>query len=308
VNASGYATSTQTCNVYATNIIVSGGTFGTPKLLQLSGVGPRSTLESLGIPVVVDSPFVGTNYDDQMGARLPIVAPNIPTPGRATGYFYWNVEDDPNLELNIQNNLLSHAGVMGGIVYLTYAQSKGVVNISTTDADIHPSVYANYLATPRDWYVLSTGLEQNLQLVKALNWTISPDPCATGNCSTPREQLITYLTTGHYIAGNHWSATAGVGRVLDPETMAVIGASNLYVVDSSAFVRSPGCSTQWTAFAVGERGIELVLADIQNKCNSGSGSGGNSGNSGNSGYSGSGGGGNPDGGWDNGTGGGSGFP
>jgi choline dehydrogenase len=39
-------------------VIVSGGSFNTPQILKLSGVGPREELEDLGIPVVVDLPAV----------------------------------------------------------------------------------------------------------------------------------------------------------------------------------------------------------------------------------------------------------
>ncbi|KAJ4304832.1 hypothetical protein N0V90_000360 [Kalmusia sp. IMI 367209] len=39
-------------------VIVSGGTFNTPQILKLSGIGAREELESLDIPVVVDLPAV----------------------------------------------------------------------------------------------------------------------------------------------------------------------------------------------------------------------------------------------------------
>jgi choline dehydrogenase-like flavoprotein len=42
-------------------VILSLGVFGTPKLLQISGIGPAEVLRGAGIDVVVDSSNVGTN-------------------------------------------------------------------------------------------------------------------------------------------------------------------------------------------------------------------------------------------------------
>jgi choline dehydrogenase len=46
-------------------VILAGGTFNTPQLLMLSGVGPRAALEALGITVKVDLPGVGRNLQDR---------------------------------------------------------------------------------------------------------------------------------------------------------------------------------------------------------------------------------------------------
>lgn len=46
-------------------VIISSGTLGTPKFLELSGIGNKTLLESVGIPVIVDLPAVGTNFQDQ---------------------------------------------------------------------------------------------------------------------------------------------------------------------------------------------------------------------------------------------------
>ncbi len=42
-------------------VILSAGALHSPKLLQLSGIGPANVLQSLGIPLVLDSPGVGAN-------------------------------------------------------------------------------------------------------------------------------------------------------------------------------------------------------------------------------------------------------
>jgi choline dehydrogenase-like flavoprotein len=47
-------------------VILAAGTLATPKLLQLSGIGPSDHLAKLGIPVVRDMPEVGANFQDHL--------------------------------------------------------------------------------------------------------------------------------------------------------------------------------------------------------------------------------------------------
>jgi choline dehydrogenase-like flavoprotein len=47
-------------------VILAAGAFNTPKLLELSGVGNSTILESHGIPVVIDNPAVGENLQDHL--------------------------------------------------------------------------------------------------------------------------------------------------------------------------------------------------------------------------------------------------
>jgi choline dehydrogenase len=46
-------------------VILAGGTFNTPQMLKLSGIGPKEELEALGIPVRIDLPGVGRNLQDR---------------------------------------------------------------------------------------------------------------------------------------------------------------------------------------------------------------------------------------------------
>ena len=45
-------------------MIVSGGAYGSPQLLLLSGLGPARHLQDIGIAVVRDMPGVGANLHD----------------------------------------------------------------------------------------------------------------------------------------------------------------------------------------------------------------------------------------------------
>jgi choline dehydrogenase len=51
-------------------IIVSGGAYGSPHLLQLSGLGPAAHLRDMGIKVVRDLPAVGANLHDHFSTYL----------------------------------------------------------------------------------------------------------------------------------------------------------------------------------------------------------------------------------------------
>jgi choline dehydrogenase len=46
-------------------VIISGGSFNTPQLLMLSGVGNKTTLEKIGITPIIDLPGVGQNMMDR---------------------------------------------------------------------------------------------------------------------------------------------------------------------------------------------------------------------------------------------------
>ena len=60
------------CRAYASReVILAGGSFNTPQLLMLSGVGPAEELDAHGIAVRVDLPGVGRNLQDRY--EVPVV-------------------------------------------------------------------------------------------------------------------------------------------------------------------------------------------------------------------------------------------
>ncbi|KAI1101710.1 choline dehydrogenase [Jackrogersella minutella] len=56
-------------------VIIAGGTFNTPQLLKLSGVGPSAELSNFSIPVVKDAPGVGGNLQDRYEIGVSAAAP-----------------------------------------------------------------------------------------------------------------------------------------------------------------------------------------------------------------------------------------
>jgi choline dehydrogenase len=51
-------------------VIVSGGVFNSPQILQLSGIGPADLLQRMGIEVIRDVPAVGNHLQDHFYVRL----------------------------------------------------------------------------------------------------------------------------------------------------------------------------------------------------------------------------------------------
>ncbi|KAM7207821.1 oxygen-dependent choline dehydrogenase [Naviculisporaceae sp. PSN 640] len=62
-------------------VIISGGTYNSPQILKLSGIGPKEELRRFKIPVVVDLPGVGTNlqdhYEISVQAKVPVPWPSL---------------------------------------------------------------------------------------------------------------------------------------------------------------------------------------------------------------------------------------
>lgn len=56
--------------IASSNIVVASGALNTPRLLQLSGIGPKDLLESHDIGVKVDAPGVGANFQDHPAMYL----------------------------------------------------------------------------------------------------------------------------------------------------------------------------------------------------------------------------------------------
>ena len=174
-------------SIQAGEVILAGGAFNTPQLLQLSGIGAAAALGSLGIPVVADVPGVGEHLQDhlevyiQYGSKQPVSMqpyaldkwrrPFIGAewlflrrgPG-ATNHFegggFVRSNDDvvyPNLMFHFLPLAIRYDGSAGapGHGYQVhvgpmYSDARGSVQVVSTDPHVHPAVRFNYLSTAQD--------------------------------------------------------------------------------------------------------------------------------------------------------------
>ncbi|TMD30590.1 MAG: choline dehydrogenase [Chloroflexi bacterium] len=176
-----------TDRISAGEVILAGGAFNSPQLLQLSGVGPAELLGSLRVPVVADLPGVGEHLQDhlevyiQYACTQPVSVQPYATqkwrrpwigfqwlffrtgPG-ATNHFegggFARSNDDvayPNLmfhflPLAIRYDGSAPAGGHGYQVHVgpMYSDARGSVRITSRDPRAHPAIRFNYLSTEQD--------------------------------------------------------------------------------------------------------------------------------------------------------------
>jgi choline dehydrogenase len=275
-------------------IILSGGAFNSPQLLQLSGVGPRALLEKHGIPVVHDAPQVGerlqdhfyvrtfwkcskdiTLNDDMMSwwrqARIGLQyllfkkGPLTISAGHAAAFVRTRPElTRPDAQIYFINfSSLRRGGVLHphsgftSAVSQVQVESRGSSHIRSADPAQPPSIRYNYLATENDRRVMVEGLK----LVRRI-------------CSTPplRDYVAGEFLPGDKVVSDedwlafvramgetvfHPTSTCSMGPVVDAQ-LKVRGVHNLRVVDASVMPAVPSGNINAAVLAVAERAADLL--------------------------------------------------
>ncbi len=162
----------------ARTLVLSAGTYGSPLILQRSGIGDPVRLRAVGVDPILDLPGVGANLHDHplvlvdrvIGAELQAeidaakargFLPEEQTLGKAIS----SVARDGLFDLHIFPVLASDQtselhGCVAVVVSCVTPQSRGRIDIVSTDPAAHPAIDHDYLgdADGHDLAVLRDGI------------------------------------------------------------------------------------------------------------------------------------------------------
>ncbi|HEY7042796.1 MAG TPA: choline dehydrogenase [Nocardioidaceae bacterium] len=283
------------------DVILCGGAINSPQLLQLSGVGNADDLRSLGIDVVHHSPGVGANLQDhlevyiQYASKLPVsIAPGLRWRSRPKIGFDWlffrkglgatnhfeaggfcrsNDEVDyPNLMFHFLPVAIRYDGSSptkghGYQVHVgpMYADTRGSVQITSTDPRKHPSLRFNYLSTPTDRKEWVEAIRTARHILNQPAFAPYNDGELSPGCEVETDEQILAWVAADAETALHPSCTAKMGTdemaVVDPLTMKVHGVDGLRVVDASVMPYVTNGNIYAPVMMVAEKAADLILAN-----------------------------------------------
>lgn len=235
------------------DVIISAGAINTPKLLQLSGVGPAALLQSVGIPVVHNLPGVGENLSDHYSVRvvarvrndgtmnamakgLPLMRqilnwtlgkPSILGLSPSLVHWFWKTSaelDQPDLQgvFTPASYKEGYVGMLDDFPGMTAGvwqhrpQSRGHVRIRSADMFEDPLIQPNYLQHPDDQAKLIAGIRLARQLLRsqALSSYFESESLPGDICQSDDELLDFARRYG--VSSYHVNGTAKMGPDTDP--------------------------------------------------------------------------------------------
>lgn len=280
-------------------VILSAGAFGSPQILQLSGIGDGGQLQALGIPVVHHNAEVGENLQDHLQVR---------TVYRAKGRLTFN-DDMASLvrmagvglryALLRKGPLTVSAGYAGGflrssealderpdmqLLFITFSttkmgdklhpfsaftisacplrpESRGHVRITSSAPATPPDIQVNFLGTEKDRRDVVAGLRmiRGIAAQPALARHVESE-YLPGADHADDESLLAYARA---TAGSiyHPSCTAAMGKVVD-SSLRVMGVEGLRVADASIMPSVVSGNTNAAAIVIGEKAADLIRSGL----------------------------------------------
>jgi len=286
---------------HAKEVVLCGGAFNTPQLLQLSGVGDAEHLGSLGIPVVHHLPAVGQHMQDhlevyvQHACTKPVsLQPSLQFWRRPFIGLQWLFRKGPGARNHFESggfarsnddveypNLMFHflpiavrydgsapAGGHGYQVHVgpMYSNSEGSVKIVSTDPRAKPALRFNYLSTDQDRreWVEAVRVSRTLLAQTAMD-EFNGGEISPGPAVATDEQILDWVRKDAETA-LHPSCTCRMGAedddsVVDPLTMKVWGVQGLRVCDASAMRYVTNGNIYAPVMMMAEKAADLILGN-----------------------------------------------
>jgi choline dehydrogenase len=284
-------------------VIVSGGAFNSPQLLQLSGLGPAKILRELGIDVVADMPGVGADLQDHLQIRMlyrctePITMNDVINNWRhrytaglryllsrkglltiGAGYAGAFLRTRPDLATpDVQFHFLIFSadaagatlhpfpGFMASVCQLR-PDSRGFVRIKSRDPAVAPAIQPRYLSARTDCDCVVDGLKLLRRVMNqpVMRRYIAEEHAPGEQCASDADLLAFARQTGTTVY--HPTSTCRMGS--DPnavvdERLRVRGFEGLRVIDASIMPTVVSGNTNAAAVMIGEKGADMVLADAR---------------------------------------------
>lgn len=287
--------------VTAGEVILCGGAFNSPQLLQLAGIGPAEHLRSVGIPVVADLAGVGENLQDhlevyiQYASKLPVsIAPGLKYHNRpklaaewlflrqglgATNHFegggFVRSNDEvayPNLMYHFLPIAIRYDGSSptkghGYQVHVgpMYSDVRGRLKVLSKDPAQHPSILFNYLSTEndrREW-IEAIRVTRNIMNQPAFD-PFNDGEISPGPSVETDEEILDWVSKDAETA-LHPSCTAKMGvddmAVLDPTSLRVHGVDGLRVVDASSMPYVTNGNIYAPIMMLAEKAADLIAGN-----------------------------------------------
>ncbi len=284
-------------------ILVSGGAYNSPQLLQLSGVGPADLLRSHGIDVVLDAPGVGHDLQDHLQVRIVMrcsqaitlndivnnpfrkvmtglryaafrTGPLTIAAGTSGAFFRTNPRlASPDIQIHflpfstdkMGENLHSFSGFTASVCQLR-PESRGSLRIRSADPAAPPEIRINYLASEVDRTANIEGLKILRKILRAP--ALAPyvvEEVDPGDKVTSDEALLAYCRArGTTIY--HPTSTCRMGN--DPlavvdQRLRVRGTDGLRVIDASVMPNLVSGNTNAPVIMIAEKASDMILQDAR---------------------------------------------